>query len=126
MLCIIILTDNIYLRSKIVKLSFKEKDIVNNFKKKIEKKFPEEIISVIVFGSKARGDAVRDSDIDILVITKSDNKELTRKIRFLGYDLEIENNVVLSIQVFLKDYINYLRTLPTQFIRNVDRDSIAI
>ncbi|MBU4293646.1 MAG: nucleotidyltransferase domain-containing protein [Actinobacteria bacterium] len=80
----------------------------------------------MVFGSKARGDASEDSDIDLIVITKSAGRNLTREIRFIGYDLEIEFNIILSIQVLSEDYINYLRALPTQFIQNVDRDTIAI
>ena len=109
-----------------MKLSLIENRIINIFKNKIEEKFPEEKIKILVFGSKARGDASEDSDIDIIVITKSDDRNLTREIRFIGYELEIENNIILSIQVLSKDYINYLRALPTQFIQNVDRGAIAI
>ena len=109
-----------------MKLSLKENKIINIFKNKIEEKFPREKIKILVFGSKARGDAVKDSDIDIIVITKSDKRNLIREIRFIGYELEIEFSVILSIQVLSEEYINYLRSLPTQFIQNVDRDAIAI
>lgn len=39
---------------------FKGKNIINNFKKKIENKFPEEIVSIVIFSSKARGDAAKN------------------------------------------------------------------
>lgn len=109
-----------------MRLSNKEKNIISTFKKRIEKKFPEEIMKVLIFGSKARGDAVKDSDIDILVITKSNDKKIMREIRFTGYELEIDNNIVLSIQVFSNDYVDHLRNLPTQFIQNVDREAITV
>jgi len=109
-----------------MRLSNKEKNIISTFKKRIEKKFPEEIIKVLIFGSKARGDAVEDSDIDILVITKSNDKKIVREIRFTGYELEIDNNIVLSIQVLSNDYVGHLRNLPTQFIQNVDREAITV
>ncbi len=109
-----------------MKLSLKENKTINIFKNKIKERFPEEKIKILVFGSKARGDASRDSDIDIIVITQSDERNLSREIRFIGYELEIEFDVILSIQVLSEGYINYLRSLPTQFIKNVDRDSIAI
>jgi len=86
-----------------MKLSLRENRIINIFKNKIEEKFPEEKIKILVFGSKARGEASEDSDIDIIVTTKSDDRNLTREIRFIGYELEIENNIILSIQVLSKD-----------------------
>ena len=49
-----------------------------------------------------------------------------REIRFTGYELEIDNNIVLSIQVFSNDYVDHLRNLPTQFIQNVDREAITV
>lgn len=109
-----------------MRLSNKEKNIISTFKKRIERKFPEEIMKVLIFGSKARGDAVKDSDIDILVITKSNDKKIIKEIRFTGYELEIDNNIVLSIQVLSNDYVDHLRNLPTQFIQNVDREAITV
>lgn len=109
-----------------MRLSKKEKNIIYTFKKEIEEKFPKEIIEVLIFGSKARGDAAKYSDIDILVITKSNDKKIIKEIRFTGYELEIENDIVLSIQVLSSDYVDHLRNLATQFIQNVDRDAIAV
>ena len=92
----------------------------------MEGQFPGKIISMLVFGSKARGDATEESDIDIIVVTRSDDKKLGKDIRYAGYDLEIEHGIILSIQVYSEEYINYLRNIPTQFIQNVDREAIEI
>ncbi len=78
------------------------------------------------FGSKARGDATQESDIDLIVITHSEDKKLAKNIRHTGYDLEIEHGIILSIQVYSERHINYLRNIPTQFIQNIDREALVI
>ena len=70
-----------------MKLSLRENNIIKDFKNKIENKFPDEKIIILVFGSKARGGASKDSDIDIIVVTRSDDKKSAKEIRFIGYDL---------------------------------------
>ncbi|MBW2091728.1 MAG: nucleotidyltransferase domain-containing protein [Deltaproteobacteria bacterium] len=109
-----------------MKLTKKEMRIVEEFKQRIIRRFPGEVLEVLVYGSKARGDAKEDSDIDLLVITRSEDRKLMQEIRHSGYELEIENEVILSIQVFSKDYVGYIRSIATQFIRNIDQEGIRI
>ena len=109
-----------------MKLTRKERGVIEEFKRRVEKQFPGKIVRLLVFGSKARGDATEQSDIDVIVITRSDDKKLRKNIRYTGYDLEIEHGIILSIQVYSEKYINYLRNIPTQFIQNVDREAIVI
>ena len=109
-----------------MKLTKKERGVVEKFKRRVEEQFPGEIVRMFVFGSKARGDATEESDIDIIVVTRSDDKRLGKNIRYTGYDLEIEHGIVLSIQVYSEKYLNHLRNIPTQFIQNVDREAIVI
>lgn len=109
-----------------MKLTKKEKDIIEEFKKRIIEKFSHEILKVSVFGSKARGDATAESDIDIMVVVRSDDWRLWDKIREVGYELELENSLVLSIQVFSQEQIEYLQKIETAFMVNVEREAIAI
>ncbi|MEK6655811.1 MAG: nucleotidyltransferase domain-containing protein [Nitrospirota bacterium] len=107
-------------------LTQREKDIINEFKSKVAEAYPDEVINIIVFGSKARGDASEESDIDILVVTASDDWQMADKIRDIGYYLELENNLVLSIQVVGQDHVKYLKKIRSQFIRNVEREGIIL
>lgn len=109
-----------------MKLSIKERKIVERFRQIIEDRFPAEIIDVLVFGSKVRGDATDKSDIDVLVITLSDNWETGDEIREIGYGIDDEIDYKLSIQVVSKEHFDYLRQNNFQFVKNIENEGITV
>ncbi len=109
-----------------MKLSIKEKKILGEFKRRIKKKYSDEIQDILVFGSKARGNAGKESDIDILVITSSGDWKKGDEIRGIGYGLDEAIGYKLSIQVISKSHIDYLRRYNFQFIKNVEREAVSL
>jgi len=109
-----------------MKLSLKEKNILKEFKQRIKEKYSDEIQDMLVIGSKARGDATEESDIDIIIIISSDDWRKGDEIRGIGYELDEEIRYKLSIQVISKSHIDYLRRNNFQFIMNVERDAVTV
>ncbi len=109
-----------------MKLSAKEKRIIEEFKKKIEETFPGELASVTVFGSKARGDATKESDLDLLVVIHSEDWKLGDRIRDLGYALELKYGIVLSIQIMSPKHIEKLKKVRSQFFKEVEQEGIVV
>ncbi len=53
-----------------MKLTSHHEQIIKKFKQELLEKFKDDLISLVLFGSVARGTARKDSDIDILIILK--------------------------------------------------------
>lgn len=55
------------------------------------------IRKIILYGSKARGDFLEDSDMDLLFITETPvSRSVKNQMSDLIYDYELENDIVIS------------------------------
>jgi len=54
-----------------MKLTKKEKEALEEFVEACKKKFKENLVSIVLFGSRVKGYARKDSDYDLLIIAKN-------------------------------------------------------
>jgi uncharacterized protein len=81
---------------------------------------------VIIFGSRARGDARRESDWDILILTDYPvSTDIEKNFRNKLFDLEIESGEVFSTFVYQKKEWN-TRHKVTPLYRNVKKEGVKL
>lgn len=107
-------------------LSVKESQVINEFRKKIEETFLDELVGLTLFGSRARGDATKESDMDLLVVIRSDDWRLGDRIREVGYALELKHGIILSIQVLSQRHIEQLKGIRSQFLEEIEKEGIVV
>jgi len=82
---------------------------------------------VILYGSRARGDAEPDADWDLLVLLDGPvNADRITRTRHRVYEVEWETGEVLSTIVESRDAWNGPPTLDTPFHRNVEREGVVL
>ena len=92
-------------------------------KKKIPKK-------IILYGSYARGDFRKSSDIDIMILTDLTDDEIVEYREIIwdyAYDMEWDNNFEFALSPLVKniDKFNYwLEALP--FYMNVQKEGVVL
>lgn len=107
-------------------LTEKDRIAIKKFKEAVVNTLGDELIELKLFGSKARGDANEDSDIDILVITKSGNWHLSDIVCRIATDILLDENITISPRVIGKDDHDRLYEKGYPFIKNVVKDGILI
>jgi len=81
---------------------------------------------VILYGSRARGNAKKESDWDILILTSYPvSIEIERSFRNNLFDLEIETGEVFSTFVYQKQDWN-TRHKVTPLYHNIKREGVKI
>lgn len=109
---------------KIKHLSSNELKAVKEFKKKVNQNY--QVVELKLFGSKARGDFSKDSDIDILLVLKRVSEKDKDEIYDLVNDILLKYEVDLSVKIFSKKEYDYLNKIPSVFMQLVQKEAIIL
>ncbi len=102
-----------------------KREILSRIKKIINNTEP--LATVILFGSFARGDNKKYSDIDILILVDQDKISYSdeKRIKYPLYDLEFDTGKVISpIVMSRKDWET--RHSITPFYKNLKREGVLL
>lgn len=96
-----------------------DKMVIQEFKSQLMSKLGSNVILVQLFGSHARGDFRKDSDIDILVVLKEATEAEKDFIDELVMKFAGKYEVFVSAVIWSKKEFEYYQSIPTLLIRNI-------
>ena len=103
-----------------------EKNAVIEFRQRLLDKYPKEIHAVELFGSKARGDFYKESDMDILIIVKQRTPELDDYIIDLVCDILNLKGVYLETVTYTDKEFQEAERLQHPFAINIAREAVVV
>ncbi len=103
-----------------------EQKAIKDFKKQLAEGLNDNLLRVYLFGSKARGDYQKESDIDILAVLKQPKENDINYIYETAMSVGMKYQVYLSIKIFSEKEFNYYSQIPTRFIANVLNEGVII
>ena len=107
-------------------LTDEEWQVAMEFVERVRQQFDGQLVSIVLFGSRARGEAKSDSDMDVLVVMSSADPEVRRQIRYLAVEVWLEYGVYLSTRVWSQTHWHKLEELQTLLYQNIRRDGINL
>ena len=104
-----------------MKMTYKDKvsAVAKQFRRAVERKY--NIIEMKLFGSSARGDYSKTSDIDLMVRLSKVNRDIEEDLFNIAYDLELEYDCVIDVIVLGQNITDNL-----MIYKNIQKDGIAI
>jgi len=97
-----------------------KKELAKNYAKSIKSSL---INKIILFGSVARNEDKKDSDIDILVVA-SDKYKVEDDIYSKAYAIYLEKDEHISVKLLSVEDYNYNKN--TKFITTIEKEGIAL
>jgi predicted nucleotidyltransferase len=104
-----------------------EEEAITKLKTLLIQKLGSSLKSVLLYGSKARGDYSNDSDIDILVVADTVTPNTKDVIRDTVLDVQLEYSLPISVHIRSLDYFTTQQNNRLNlFIHNVEREGIRV
>ena len=109
-----------------LRLSADEQTWLDEYRQALNERHAGVVVRMVIYGSKARGNAHADSDLDVLIIVRNDSGALKRTLRDIGYDLAATSWAVPSIIAFTQEEWQHRKERGFPFQRAVERDAVAV
>ncbi len=102
--------------------------IVREVAKIYQTVYADNLVRVILYGSYARGDFDRESDVDIVAIVKGTRESLQKQLKDVwdaSLELELEYETIISPTVIpFEEYEKYREDIP--YYRNIEKEGVEI
>lgn len=105
-----------------------DRQLVEELKRRLPPEVRGHLRQMILFGSRARGDASIDSDLDLVALVDTKTLELEQALDEIAYNVMWDHDFqpVISLKVFSEDRFRSAFDRGLSFYRNVMREGIVI
>ncbi len=103
-----------------------ERAWLDEYREALKREHADAVLRLVVYGSKARGDAHDESDVDLLLIVHDDAAGMKRSLRRIGHELAVPSLVLPSIMAYTEGEWNQLERYRSAYHAAVEREGVAV
>jgi predicted nucleotidyltransferase len=107
-------------------LSSQESDALRIFAQRVRVALGPELVELRLFGSKARGDARPDSDLDVLVVVTGDRVRAEDLVIDAAFDVNVASDLYISPRVVTATSLTDPVWRTTLFVQTVTREGVVL
>lgn len=100
--------------------------IVQHFASEVTKEIGEHLVEIIWYGSTARGEGSKDSDIDILLLTTEENHDLRKWAVNISSQISLKHDCLIAISVISTTRFRQMLKKGRLYAKNIEKQGIRI
>ena len=109
-----------------LQLTAEEQTCLDAYRDALNKKHPGTIQEMLIYGSKARGQAHAESDVNVILIVKNEAGPRKRELRRIGYLLAAKTEVLPSILAYTQEEWESRKRSGSSFRNGDERDAVRV
>jgi uncharacterized protein len=113
----------IYENEAFAMMSDRDHQILREFSARVRQQFPE--AQIWAFGSRARGDAQPDSDLDICVVIDNLSHSTWKAISHIAWEIGFENDLLITTVKYSRQQFESSPYSVSPLIKNILREGVA-
>lgn len=99
---------------------------IADYVRRVAIEFADEVASITLYGSQARGEAGAESDIDLFIVVGHDTPNLRQKLADLAWQVQFEHNVVISDIIRSLDELHQLQLEQFPYYQSIKREGVHL
>lgn len=108
-------------------LDVEEREMIDEFIERLKEVLRDQLVAVWLYGSRARGERHEESDVDLLVLVRSDGDRHASAMHEVSADIQLAHGRwVMSPHCYDLDWLDGRREIRAFFIQEVDRDKVVL
>lgn len=106
----------------------RDKEIISEFKRRLAREILGDIKKLIVFGSRARGAATEESDLDMIVLVTDKTPETEKKLEDVAYSVmwDYDFKPIISLKVFTESQFNNAIAKGFSFYKHIEKEGVSV
>ncbi len=106
----------------------KDRQIVLELKRRLPAEVREHLSRLILYGSRARGEAAEDSDLDLVALVDKKTPELEAQMEEVVYGVMWDHDFkpIISLKIFAEERFRSAAQKGYSFYRNVEREGVEL